>query len=164
MIESPCDFKTPDGLLMCGGTGKLKATGDEANDEMLEETFEEMFETLEASGGFTSEDDVPDIVCFGGSAWTFEDKRIKQASNADMINHLVDVHGIERESASKMTRDELISLHNLLHNSEVRASAPSSSCPSGSCPSGSCPSGTCPTSSSKSSSSSTRRGLFGRRR
>jgi len=165
VIESPCDFKTPDGLLMCGGTGKLKATGDEANDELLEDDYEEMFERLESSGGFTEEQEEPDIVCLGGNAWTFEDKRIRQATNADMIEHLVTVHGIERASASKMDREELVALHNLLHNSEVRSSAPSSSssCPSGSCPSGSCPSGSCPT-SSKSSGSTTRRGLFGRRR
>lgn len=135
-------------------------------------------DALQALG---EEQDDPDILCFNGSAWTFENKRVRQATNADMVKHLVEVHNIDPDSASKMDREELIALHNLLHNSEIRASAPSSSCPSGSCPSGSCPSGSCPTSSSggsssscpsgtcpssgsRSSSSSQRRGLFGWRR
>ena len=109
----------------------------------------------------------PDILCFEGSAWTFENKRVREATDDDMREHLIVVHGIDAASANKMTRDELIALHNLIHNSEVRASAPSASCPSGNCPtsgsSSSCPSGNCPSSRSSSSSSS-RRGLFGRRR
>lgn len=106
----------------------------------------------------------PEILCFEGSAWTFENKRVREATNDDMREHLIVVHGIDSASANKMTRDELIALHNLIHNSEVRASAPSASCPDGSCPASgsgsSCP--TCPSGSS-SSSSSRSRGFFRRR-
>ena len=174
-ICATCDYVTPDGLLACKGTGKMIATGA-ANDQLLECDYDELTERLEESGGFTEEmkdfsealeveQTEPDIVCLNGNAWTFEDKNIRRATNADMVKHLVEVHNIEPESASKMDREELIALHNLLHNSEVRSSAPTASCPSGSCPTSSsgssCPSGNCPTSSS---SSSSRRGLFGRRR
>ena len=123
----------------------------------------------------------PDILCFEGSAWTFENKRVREATDQDMISHLVEMHGLDFESVSKMDRQELIAVHNLLHNSEVRSSpsassskssascpsgsCPSGSCPSGSCPSGSCPSGSCPSNSSRNSSSSRSfRGIFGRRR
>ena len=78
-------------------------------------------------------------------------KLSRNASDSDIREHLVSVHGIDPDSANKMDREELLSLHNLLHNAETRASAPSSSCPSGNCPtsrgsSSSCPSGNCPTS------------------
>lgn len=164
VICSTCDWVSPDGLLACKGTGKLQATGDNANDEALCETFED--EMTAFSEALTEEQIEPDILCLKGNAWTFEDKRIREATNSEMVKHLVEVHGLEYESVSKYSRDELIAQHNLLHNSEVRSSAPSASCPDGSCPTSSsgssCPSGNCPTSSS--SSSSSRRGLFGRRR
>ena len=85
--------------------------------------------------------------------------------------HLIQTHKVDAKSVSKMSDAEVEALHNLLHNSEVRAAAPSksssnSSCPDGNCPtssagrSGGCPGGNCPTNSS--SSASRRRGLFGR--
>jgi hypothetical protein len=74
-----------------------------------------------------------------------------------MREHLTDEHSIDAASLDKMSREELIALHNLLHNEEVRATAPEAKS-SGS--SSGCPSGTCPTSSSSSRS----RGLFGWRR
>lgn len=190
----PCGWE--DGKFYCNkGIIAKRSTGDvmdaccvgcalceTANDELTEEEADELTEQLEESGGFTEEarqfaeaiEDAtedwtePDILCFKGSAWTFENKRVRQATNADMVKHLVDVHGLDFDSVSKYSREELIAQHNLLHNSEVRAAAPSSSCPDGQCPTtsnsssgSSCPSGNCPTSSS---SSSSRRGLFGRRR
>lgn len=161
---------------VCNGTQKapgsveeeMKQLGDaidnvteDWNEAIVRDLGDKLADVLEAQ---EEEQNEPDIVCMGGSAWTFEDKRIKQASNADMVKHLVEVHDIEPESASKMSREELIALHNLLHNTEIRASAPSSSCPSGNCPtsrgsSSSCPSGNCPTSKGSSTRS---RGLFGR--
>ena len=164
---------------VCGGTQKAPGTVEEEikqlgdaidnvpedwNESTIRDLGDKLADVLEAK---EEEQDVPDIVCLNGSAWTFEDKRIKQATNADMVKHLVEVHDIEYESASKMSREELIALHNLLHNTEIRSSAPTADCPSGSCPtssgsSSSCPSGNCPT--SRGSSSSSRRGLFGWRR
>ena len=84
--------------------------------------------------------------------------------------HLIQTHKVDARSVNKMSNAEAEALHNLLHNSEVRAAAPSkasssSSCPGGNCPtssagrSGGCPGGNCPTSGSKGYS---RRGLFGR--
>ena len=171
--------KVGDGTVMltcpeCDGTGKVPGSVEEEikqlsdaidnvpedwNEAIVRDLGCKLADVLEAK----EEQDAPDIVCLNGSAWTFEDKRIKQATNADMINHLVEVHGLDYDSVSKYSREELIAQHNLLHNSEVRSSAPAASCPSGSCPtsrgsSSSCPSGNCPTSSSRS------RGLFGRRR
>ena len=207
VIESPCDFVTPDGTLACRGTGKLKKTGSAPQAcfscmEIVEDDLEGLWDKARDRNSFDPVLDVikdeiadlgpseaaelcgklqevledqaenptePDILCFKGSAWTFENKRVRQATNQDMVDHLVEVHGLDRKSASKMSREELIATHNLLHNSEVRSSAPSSSCPSGQCPStksgssgSSCPSGQCPSSGSGSSSRS--RGLFGRRR
>tara|TARA_Y100001978_G_scaffold200166_1_gene215882 strand:- start:441 stop:1205 length:765 start_codon:yes stop_codon:yes gene_type:complete len=164
---------------VCGGTQKAPGSVQEEidqlgdaidnvsedwNESIVRDLGDKLADVLEAQG---EEQNEPDILCMGGSAWTFEDKRIREATNADMVKHLVEVHDIEYESASKMSREELIALHNLLHNTEIRASAPSSSCPSGNCPTSrgsksSCPSGTCPT--SKGNSSSSRRGLFGWRR
>ena len=77
--------------------------------------------------------------------------------------HLIQEHNVDPDSVNKMTNAEVEALHNLLHNSEVRSSAPKSSCPDGNCPtargssSGGCPGGNCPT-----SRGSSRRGLFGR--
>ena len=69
--------------------------------------------------------------------------------------HLIQTHKVDAKSVSKMSDAEVEALHNLLHNSEVRAAAPSKSSSSSSCPSGNCP-------TSRSSSTSSRRGLFGR--
>ena len=131
------------------------------NESTIRDLGDKLADVLEAK---EEEQDVPDIVCLNGNAWTFEDKRIKQATNADMVKHLVEVHGLDYDSVSKYTREELIAQHNLLHNSEIRSSAPTADCPSGSCPtsrgsSSSCPSGNCPTSRGSSTRS---RGLFGR--
>ena len=77
--------------------------------------------------------------------------------------HLIDDHQIDPDSVNKMTNSEIEALHNLLHNSEVRSSAPKSKSSSSSrSSSSSCPSGNCPTSSSSSSSSRYR--LFRRQR
>jgi hypothetical protein len=84
--------------------------------------------------------------------------------------HLIQTHKVDAKSVNKMSNAEVEALHNLLHNSEVRAAAPSkssasSSCPGGNCPtssagrSGGCPGGNCPTSGSRGYS---RRGFFGR--
>jgi hypothetical protein len=85
--------------------------------------------------------------------------------------HLVEGHGLSSSQVDRLSDAEITSLHNLLHNEELRRSAPkattksSSSCPGGNCPtssagrSGGCPGGNCPTSGSKGYS---RRGLFGR--
>jgi len=76
--------------------------------------------------------------------------------------HLIDDHQVDPDSVNKMTNAEIEALHNLLHNSEVRSSAPKSKSSFSSRSSrSSCPGGSCPTSSSSSSRS---RGLFGRRR
>ena len=161
---------------VCGGTQKAPGTVEEEmqqlgdaidcvtedwNESTIRDLGDKLADVLEAK---EEEQDVPDIVCLNGNAWTFEDKRIKQATNADMVKHLVEVHGLDYDSVSKYTREELIAQHNLLHNSEIRSSAPTASCPSGNCPtsrgsSSSCPSGNCPTSRGSSTRS---RGLFGR--
>ena len=145
-----------------------QASEKEAEQDALSESYEQE-EKLFREAAIKP---TPDILCFENSAWTFEDKRVREATNADMVSHLVEVHGLEFEAASKMSRNELIALHNLIHSSEVRASKPSASSSSASCPSGGCPSGsggscpTCPSSSNRNSSSSRTfsRGLFGRRR
>ena len=59
--------------------------------------------------------------------------------------HLISEHSVEPDSVNKMSNAEIESLHNLLHNSEVRAAAPKAK--------SSCPGGNCPTSSSSSSRS-----------
>lgn len=174
VVCSTCNFSTPDGLLSCKGTGKLQPSG-QANDSELAETFaeeqaEEMFEILEESGGFP---DTPDITEIDSNLWNWEGRSNASVPTEFMRKHLREAHGLGPE-VENMSRIELQSLHNIIHDAEVRASEPvssSSSCPTcpsgGSCPtcpsSGSCP--TCPSSgSSRSSSSSRSRGLFGRRR
>ena len=145
--------------------------------EILEEAIRNAHERNDALEELEDQEEkkdpepTPDILCFEGSVWTFENKRVREATNEDMMKHLIEVHGLDSSSVSKMNRDELIAVHNLLHNSEVRSSPSASSskssasCPSGSCPSGSCPSGSCPSNSSRSSSGSrSYRGFFGRRR
>ena len=77
-----------------------------------------------------------------------------------MREHLTSEHSIDPASLDKMSREELIALHNLLHNEEVRASAPSVKSKTKTYSSGGCPGGQCPTGPSRSYS----RGLFGRRR
>lgn len=165
VVCSTCNFTTPDGLLSCKGTGKLQPTGD-TNDAELDETFSEeqvdkMFEILEESGGFP---DTPDITELDSNLWNWEGKSNASVPTEFMRKHLREAHGLGPE-VNQMSRIELQSLHNILHDAEVRSSEPvssSASCPT--CPSGgSCP--TCPSSgSSRSSSSSRSRGLFGRRR
>ena len=61
-----------------------------------------------------------------------------------MREHLTNEHSIDPASLDKMSREELIALHNLLHNEEVRATAPKAKASSGS----GCPGGNCPTSGS----------------
>ena len=73
-----------------------------------------------------------------------------------MREHLTNEHSIDPASLDKMSREELIALHNLLHNEEVRATAPKAK--SSGTSSSSCPGGNCPTSSSSRS-----RGFFFRR-
>jgi hypothetical protein len=110
-----------------------------------------------------------DITELENRLWTWEDKSNGQVTLAEMKRHLIEVHNVDPASVNKMSADEMRSLHNLLHDAEVRVqskssakSCPSGSCPSGSCPSGSCPSGSCPSGSSRSSSSRSR-GFFRRR-
>ena len=75
-----------------------------------------------------------------------------------MREHLITEHSVTPNSVDKMSREELIALHNLLHNEEVRASAPQAKSKTKSYSSGGCPGGNCPTGPSRSSG----RGLFGR--
>ena len=75
-----------------------------------------------------------------------------------MREHLTDEHSIDPASLDKMSREELIALHNLLHNEEVRATAPEAKASSGS----GCPNGQCPTSGSSRSRSSRGFGFFRR--
>ena len=79
---------------------------------------------------------------------------------SEMRRHLTDEHSIDPASLDKMSREELIALHNLLHNEEVRASTPQAKSKPKTYSSGGCPGGQCPTGPSRSYS----RGLFGRRR
>jgi len=69
--------------------------------------------------------------------------------------HLIEGHGLSSSQVDRLSDAEITSLHNLLHNEEVRRSAPKATTKS----SGGCPGGNCPTSGSKGYS---RRGLFGR--
>jgi hypothetical protein len=131
---------------------------DDWNESTVRDLGDKLADVLEA------QEEAKDITCIDGPSWTIEEKRSRNASDADIREHLVSVHGIDPDSANKMDREELLSLHNLLHNTEVRASAPTASCPSGNCPvssgsSSSCPSGNCPASRGSSTRS---RGLFGR--
>ncbi|MBT6458277.1 MAG: hypothetical protein HOK57_00455 [Planctomycetaceae bacterium] len=105
-----------------------------------------------------------DITELENRLWTWEDKSNGQVTLAEMRRHLIEVHNVDPASVNKMSDSEMRSLHNLLHDSEVRVQSKSSakSCPSGGCPSGGCPSGSCPSGSSRSSSSRSR-GFFRRR-
>ena len=181
VIESPCDFVTPDGLLACKGTGKLQSTGGMMD---YEDIGEAMCDTCEATP-LPPEVETPLLcpdcccpVCNGDSQpeesqeetqpveepsclvdlsqtkWNWQGTSNVPIST--MRAHLTDEHSIDPASLDKMSREELIALHNLLHNEEVRATAPKAK--SSGTSSSSCPSGTCPTSSSSSRS----RGLFGR--
>ena len=160
VIESPCNFTTPDGLLACKGTGKLQATGD-MNDAELEETYEEMMESLPE---FTESTDITEL---DSNLWNWEGRSNRSVPTSFMREHLADEHGLDPVALSAMDRETLVAIHNSLHDAEVKA-ASSSDCPDGSCPvnasgGSSCP--TCPSSgSSRSSSSSRSRGLFGLRR
>ena len=142
---------------VCNGTQKVPGS--------VEEEMQQL-EDLQEEDELTFEDVVTDITDLGGTSWTIEDKRSENASDAEIREHLVTVHGIDPDSANKMDREELLSLHNLLHNTEIRTSAPTADCPSGTCPVNASGGSSCPTcpSSSSSSSSSRSRGLFGRRR
>ena len=73
---------------------------------------------------------------------------------SEMRRHLINEHSVSPDSVDKLSREELIALHNLLHNEEVRASTPQAKSKTYS--SGGCPGGNCPTGPSRS------RGLFGR--
>ena len=75
-----------------------------------------------------------------------------------MRKHLTNEHSIDPASLDKMSREELIALHNLLHNEEVRASTPQAKSKTKTYSSGGCPGGNCPTGPSRSSG----RGFFGR--
>ena len=94
----------------------------------------------------------PDITQLPQTRWNWQGKG--SVPLAEMRRHLADEHSIVPSSLDKMSRSELEALHNLLHNEEVRRSAPADSCPSGNCPSskssksssGGCPGGNCPTS------------------
>ena len=139
---------------VCNGTMKKPGSVEEEMQQLEDLQDDEL----------TFEDIVTDITELGGTSWTIEEKRSRNASDADIREHLVTVHGIDPDSANKMDREELLSLHNLLHNTEIRTSAPTADCPSGNCPTSrgsnsSCPSGNCPTSNSSSTRS---RGVFGR--
>ena len=79
---------------------------------------------------------------------------------SEMRRHLIDQHSVSPDSVDKLSREELIALHNLLHNEEVRASTPQAKSKTKTYSSGGCPGGNCPTGPSRSYS----RGLFGRRR
>ena len=76
---------------------------------------------------------------------------------SEMRRHLTEQHSIDPASLDKMSREELIALHNLLHNEEVRASTPQAKSKTKTYSSGGCPGGSCPTSGSSRS-----RGFFGR--
>ena len=172
--------KVGDGTVMltcnvCNGTGKkpgsveeemqqLSDAIDNVPDDWNEATVRDLGDKL--ADVLEAQEEAKDITELGGTSWTIEEKRSRNASDAEIREHLVTVHGIDPDSANKMDREELLSLHNLLHNTEIRTSAPTADCPSGNCPTSrgsnsSCPSGNCPTSNSSSTRS---RGLFGRLR
>ena len=77
---------------------------------------------------------------------------------SEMRRHLISEHSVSPDSVDKLSREELIALHNLLHNEEVRASTPQAKSKTKTYSSGGCPGGNCPTGPSRSYS----RGLFGR--
>ena len=77
---------------------------------------------------------------------------------SEMRRHLISEHSVSPDSVDKLSREELIALHNLLHNEEVRASTPQAKSKTKTYSSGGCPGGNCPTGPSRAYS----RGLFGR--
>ena len=86
---------------------------------------------------------------------------VSNVPTSKMRSHLTNNHSIEPASLDKMSREELIALHNLLHNEEVRASAPQAKSKTKSS-SGGCPGGNCPTSGSSRSYSRGFGGFFRR--
>jgi hypothetical protein len=145
---------------VCNGT--MKAPGmQQSHAETVRKAGENspLVEEEVQEDELTFDDAVTEITQLGGTSWTIEEKSSRNASDRDIREHLVSVHGIDPDSASKMSRQEMLSLHNLLHNTESRSSSPRSTTSRGNT-SSSCPSGNCPTSSSSSRSF----GLFGRRR
>ena len=86
--------------------------------------------------------------------WNFEGK--SNVPISEMRRHLIEQHSVSPDSVDKMSREELIALHNLLHNEELRASTPQAKSKTKTYSSGGCPGGNCPTGPSRS------RGLFGR--
>lgn len=87
------------------------------------------------------------VVPSGGSSWNWQGRW--NVSAASKRSHLISEHGMSRSQVDRMSDQEMTALHNLLHNEEVRRSAPKATTKSSS----SCPSGNCPTSSSSSSRS-----------
>lgn len=142
---------------VCNGTMKAPGSVEEEMQQLAD--LQEDEPEVEKEEELTFNDVVKDITQLGGTAWTIEEKSSRNASDGDIRKHLVSVHGIDPDSANKMSRQEMLSLHNLLHNTESRSSSPKSKTSRGNT-SSSCPSGNCPTSSSSSRSS----GIFGRRR
>ena len=142
---------------VCNGTMKAPGSVEEEMQQLAD--LQEDEPEVEKEEELTFNDVVKDITQLGGTAWTIEEKSSRNASDRDIREHLVSVHGIDPDSANKMSRSEMLSLHNLLHNTESRSSSPRSTKSSSS--SSSCPSGGCPSSGSSSSRSF---GLFGRRR
>lgn len=130
----------------CGGTGRASSATSPQSEP------EEIPEEIPQEQGVIPEPE-PEITQLRQTNWNWTGKN--NPPDDVMRKHLMVEHDVDPSSANKMSRQEMISLHNLLHNSEVRAAAPKSKSSS------SCPSGNCPTSSS---SSSTRRYSLFRRR
>jgi pyruvate/2-oxoglutarate dehydrogenase complex dihydrolipoamide acyltransferase (E2) component len=93
------------------------------------------------------------VVPSGGASWNWQGQNNVSASTKR--SHLISEHGMSKSQVDRMSDQEMTALHNLLHNEEVRRSAPKSSKSSSSCPSGNCP-------TSSSSSSRSRYRLFRR--
>ena len=230
VIESPCDFVTPDGLLACKGTGKLQSTGGQMdvcevgcalcesvcdcgncdgncgggccdNCKCPTPERDELFDNLEDAPARFNESYVRDLeydlqkaleevqtlkatcpdcpTCADPQPEESQEETqpVEEPSSltdlsqtqwnwqgtsnvpiSEMRRHLTDEHSIDSASLDKMSREELIALHNLLHNEEVRASTPQAKSKTKTYSSGGCPGGNCPTGPSRSYS----RGLFGR--
>ena len=163
-----CEWE--DGDYYCKN-GKIAKVGD----------MQEVFESMESSGDFIpptqntcpqccpdcpeqssqssqQEQDQRSALCLvqlNQTTWNWQG--LTNVPTSVMREHLIDEHQIASDSVDRLTREELIALHNLLHNEEVRTSDPAAQSSSSS---SSCPSGNCPT---RSSSSSRGWGLFRRR-